>query len=340
MIDISVVVPVYNAEKYLRRCVDSLIYQTYENIDIVLVDDGSIDDSFKICDEYSALDTRVQVIHKKNAGQGLARNDGIDIAKGKYICFLDSDDYFEQDTCEELVRIMEKTRADICSFGYQIDDKNDKVVTRFNVKEQEYIGNDVRDKFILHYFGDTPREDDLRGVFSCMSVFKKEIIDKYNIRFPSERVVSSEDAAFCLEYGKHISKAITIGRAFYHYCQNEDSFSKTYREDRFRLMKAHVNMLRDYAEQYENFDLVADRIGMSAWINLMACFKQEYRYFNWRDAIKHYKVFSKDDVISGALHRLPWKQLPLKQRILYWAIEMEHFYLVYIIVGIRARIRL
>lgn len=338
--DISIIVPVFNTEKYLVRCVESLISQSMNDIDIVLVDDGSTDSSPDICDKYASNDTRIQVIHKENAGQGLARNDGLEIAKGKYICFLDSDDYYEHDTCEELVRIMDETEADICSFGYQIDDKNGHIVTSFKVKEREYSGKDVKDKFILHYFGDTPCEDDLRGVFSCMSVFKKEIIMGHDIRFPSERVVSSEDAAFCLEYGKHIKKAVTVGRTFYHYCQNENSFSKSYRADRFRLMKAHINMLMEYAKQYDNYELVADRIGMSAWINLMACFKQEYRYLSRKEAINNYRMIAKDNIIKKAIQRLPWKQLPMKQRILYLAIEKECYELVYVIVGIRAKVKL
>ena len=100
---ISVVVPVYNVEKYLRKCIDSIINQTYKNLEIILVDDGSPDKCGEICDEYAKKDNRVKVIHKKNAGVSSARNDGIDNATGEYIIFVDSDDWLEDNAIEIMV---------------------------------------------------------------------------------------------------------------------------------------------------------------------------------------------------------------------------------------------
>lgn len=336
---ISVIIPVYNTEKYLDRCVGSLISQSISNIEIVLVDDGSTDGSPAICDNYALKDSRIRVIHKENAGQGLARNDGMKAAKGKYICFLDSDDYYESDTCEILSAIMDSTGADMCSFGYQIDDKDGNVVTTFPVKAREYCGQEIRDSFILHFFGDTPLEDDLRGVFSCMSVFRKDLLEKNAISFPSERVVSSEDAAFCLEYCKHVEKAVTLDRCFYHYCQNEVSFSKGYRADRFQLMQAHIRMLEGFAEYYGNYDKVSDRIGMSAWINLMACYKQEYRNFDRKTTLLHFKEIAENPCIRGAMEKVLFKYLPLKQRVLYYSVMRRLYSFAYILVGIRAKAR-
>ena len=95
---ISVIVPVYKVEKYIRKCIDSILNQTYQNIEVILVDDGSPDNCGKICDEYAYLDKRVRVIHKKNGGLGSARNVGLGLAKGQYIMFVDSDDYLTKDS--------------------------------------------------------------------------------------------------------------------------------------------------------------------------------------------------------------------------------------------------
>ena len=103
---ISVVLPIYNVEKYLRRCLDSVVNQTYKNLEILLINDGSTDNCLKICEEYAKSDNRVQVINKNNAGLGMARNTGIDYAKGEYICFFDSDDYIELNTIEKLYKII------------------------------------------------------------------------------------------------------------------------------------------------------------------------------------------------------------------------------------------
>lgn len=337
---ISVVVPVYNTEKFIERCVESLLNQSASGVDIVLVDDGSPDSSPEICDRYAAEHECVQVLHKQNAGQGLARNDGIKIARGKFIAFLDSDDYYDSDACKKLIQVMEDSGADICSYGYQIDDKDGILVRRPEVRDREYVGNEVRDEFILHFFGDSPLDDNLRGVSSCMSVFKKDIIEEYDISFPSERVVASEDTAFCLEYCKYAQKAVTISDSLYHYIQNESSFSQGYREDRPKLMLAHINMLKDYADKYDNYASVKDRIAMTAWINLIAYFKQVYRNFDKKKSLMLYGEMSENDTIKSTLSGLRHELLPAKQKVLYYAVKMKCYWIVYLLVGIRAKDKL
>ena len=138
---ISVVVPVYNVEKYLERCVDSIIKQTYKNLDIILVDDGSQDNSGKICDKYKEKYNNIQVIHQKNQGLSIARNNGLAIAEGNYITFIDSDDWIKKDMIESLFNAMHKYKADIASVAvYDVYDsgqviknvkyKNVKVLSR------------------------------------------------------------------------------------------------------------------------------------------------------------------------------------------------------------------
>ena len=110
---ISVIVPVYNIEKYLRKCIDSILSQTYENIEVILVDDGSTDNCGAICDEYAKIDPRIIVIHKKNAGVSAARNTGIMQCIGEYVFFVDSDDYLPIDSIEKLYNSINEYEADI-----------------------------------------------------------------------------------------------------------------------------------------------------------------------------------------------------------------------------------
>ena len=114
---ISVIVPIYKVEQYLRQCVDSILNQTHSALEVILVDDGSPDGSGKICDEYAARDSRVRVIHKKNGGLSDARNAGIDIARGDYIAFVDSDDWLEPDTYESMLAAMKKYQAKLVCAG-------------------------------------------------------------------------------------------------------------------------------------------------------------------------------------------------------------------------------
>ena len=113
---ISVIVPVYNVEAYLGECIDSLIHQTYETLEIILVDDGATDASGAICDDYARRDGRIKVVHQPNQGLGGARNAGIEVAQGAYISFIDSDDYVELDTYRSLIEQVQKYGLDVISF--------------------------------------------------------------------------------------------------------------------------------------------------------------------------------------------------------------------------------
>ena len=128
---ISVIVPVYNVEKYLSKCVESILAQTYKDLEIILVDDGSPDNCGAMCDEYAKRDSRVRVIHKENGGVSSARNLGIDAAHGEYICFVDSDDWIETDYFEEAVPLLEKKRPKCLLNNYVTDDGAGKITCKF-----------------------------------------------------------------------------------------------------------------------------------------------------------------------------------------------------------------
>lgn len=136
---ISVIVPIYNVEKYLSKCIESIIDQTYKDLEIILVDDGSTDSSGKICDEFASKDNRIKVIHKKNSGVSSARNQGLDKANGNYIAFVDSDDYIEKNMYEKMINIMNKYDVDIVSCNY--NHVNGKIEPFFSLDEDEYIDN-------------------------------------------------------------------------------------------------------------------------------------------------------------------------------------------------------
>ena len=136
---ISVIVPVYNVEPYINKCIDSILSQTYKNLEVILVDDGSPDNCPKICDDYASIDNRVKVIHQKNAGQSIARNNALDICTGEYIAFVDSDDWIEPDAYEKIMEIMQRQDLDIVFCMANII-KNDSVVgQRFKYLENETV---------------------------------------------------------------------------------------------------------------------------------------------------------------------------------------------------------
>ena len=136
---VTVVLPVYNVEQYLDRCINSVVNQTYKNLEIILVDDESPDNCPKMCDEWAKMDSRIKVIHKKNQGLGYARNTGIDNATGEYIYFVDSDDYIALDTIELAYKAAVENNADIVTFGYNQVDSNGNIQKSYIPKPQKNI---------------------------------------------------------------------------------------------------------------------------------------------------------------------------------------------------------
>ena len=164
---ISVIVPIYKVEQYLRQCVDSILNQTHSALEVILVDDGSPDGSGKICDEYAARDSRVRVIHKKNGGLSDARNAGIDIARGDYIAFVDSDDWLEPDTYESMLAAMKKYQAKlVCAGRFDNSDETGTCTVGLcpEKEEPELFRKHLREKF-LKIAGDGGRRDRSRQTF-------------------------------------------------------------------------------------------------------------------------------------------------------------------------------
>lgn len=203
---ISIIVPVYNAEQYIARCIDSLLNQSYINFELLLVDDGSTDSSGIICDEYSAKDNRVRVFHKVNEGVSSARNLGLDNARGEYIVFCDADDYVSNEW--------------LTAYSDAIDNNIDFAVQGFyEVKGHEisprrlmrkYYNKDAKKQLIIDLL-----EDDSFG-YIWIKLFRRTIIEKYNIRF-NEFCKLGEDSLFISNYLMYAESIISIDKLNYHY---------------------------------------------------------------------------------------------------------------------------
>lgn len=225
----SIVVPIYNVEAYLNRCVESLVNQSYKSLDIILVDDGSPDGCPAMCDDWARRDTRIRVIHKDNQGLGMARNTGLDSAKGDYICFVDSDDYLVPDAVERCFITMEKYKADTILFGrYDAYPNGEVIEDEKHVVESVFLGDRVPEVLLPELFTSGMGY----GVSACSKVFSVRILNENHIRFKSEREIISEDSFFCLDYFSKSRNAVVISDRLYCYFKNEKSLSRTYRDDR------------------------------------------------------------------------------------------------------------
>ena len=207
---ISIIIPVYNVELYLKDCLDSIITQNYKDFEVLLINDGSSDNSGDICDEYAEKDNRVRVFHKKNAGVSSARNLGLIEAKGEWICFVDSDDWIEPNTLSSIFPI-EDNKIDFIQFGFKQINSLGIVILQSNIPNHRSIME--KDAYL---------NSRMYHSAICGYVIKKDIIKKYKINFP-EAIKYGEDQAFILKVLTCCHKILIINKHFYNYRYREGS---------------------------------------------------------------------------------------------------------------------
>lgn len=337
---LSIIVPVYNVEKYLTRCVESLKKQTLSELEIILVNDGSKDASGDICDRLAAEDFRIRVIHKRNEGQGIARNRGMEIAEGKYAAFVDSDDYVEEETYQYMITQMEACNADVGCFGYTHDSPEGSSIHQSNIRERVYNGEEVKKEFVLHFFGDDPRDDDMRGVSACMSVYRMDIIRCHKVCFPSERKVLSEDTLFNLEFCRYAGTAVSSSRIFYHYCLQQNSFSRGYSRERLGRTSDFMGILSGYAKEYGIEEQTGSRIQMVLWVSLLDAVKQEVRWTGLSDYLtlrRSVREICNREYVLKLIKSFDTEGLNKKQKLFFLCVKYKQYFLLILLAYVRGR---
>ncbi len=324
---VSVIIPVYNVEKYLKQCLDSVVNQTLEDIEIICINDCSTDNSLSILEEYAAKDARIKVIDlKTNVKQGGARNRGLDIAQSDYIMFVDSDDYIEANTLEKFYNAMTNNDCDIV-ISY---------VTNFisdNTNEAENLCSDMNEYINRHkkatglYHIDTNLNE--FNISPVMRLYKKSIIDKYNIHFPENLV--QEDIAFFWFYFTVINSAYYLNETFYHrrIHQNSTMYQLKYQHshvfDRIEILKHIYDYLKKY-DLYEKYKITyEDYFKLGYDIILSNCNREQYE-----TADEKLKKLAKE-------LKLNLFKTPLSQSV--FSIKNEYIYKVITILGLRIKIK-
>ena len=238
---VSVVVPVYKVEKYLKRCLDCLLNQTFDDWQAICIDDGSPDKSPAILDEYAARDNRFVVIHKQNAGVSAARNDGIKLATGKFIQFLDADDWVDSGYLEQMVAIAEKYQSDMVVSGFVSDNKYTKTI----VYQKERVGRTIWEK-LRHSFA-------LTDSYVWRYLFHADFIRKNNLEF-NTGLIAQEDTLFVLDAIAIANMVVTVPGVNYHYMFNENSALNSRGAEHRAKVKMQYQIgkkyRRDFAKKY------------------------------------------------------------------------------------------
>lgn len=209
----SIIVPIYNVEEFLRECIESILRQTFRDFELILVDDGSPDHCGMICDEYALKDERIRVIHKRNGGLSDARNAGLDLATGKYIYFLDGDDYVHPDLLDRVNSSMESD-TDLLVFHYWEQTEDGKTEPFVYNENRSYALKSAEDRY--SFLVNSLLTFQI-GWAAWNRVFLREKIEKYNLRFADNRKIFAEDLYFSLCYCAHVEKIKMIDDYLYYY---------------------------------------------------------------------------------------------------------------------------
>lgn len=320
---VSVIVPIYNAEKYMKKCIDSILSQTLENIEIILVNDGSVDNSANIADEYSRVDRRVRVIHQNNSGPSVARNTGISVARGKYIGFVDSDDYIEKTMYEELFKSADKNNIQVamCSYIENYIYKNEAHIIKANLEQEKIYDKPRIQSNIINTF--TKNEN--YGFYSLWNkIYLREWLIESNLKMDENRD-HGEDWWFNINVFSKIDTFIYIDKELYNYIHiNSNSLMSKYRENQFELfLDGRLKMKEIIPNEYIYDKEFNRRFVYEFSVYIMRTYKEikdkSYRNFLIDNVLRNDEVLEASKNVDGLGIHFKVTTFLIKSRLYYFA---------------------
>lgn len=308
MVDLSIIIPVYNVEKYIRRCVDSILIQRFSSYEVLLIDDGSTDNSGKICDDIANKNDKISVFHQKNAGCSVARNFGIQKAKGKYICFMDSDDEWKTDFLESIVPFIQK-QVDMIIFGADVVDREKKFLSADKpLESKEYSGKEGVMEFLKSV---KPKEKGWALNYIWNRLYKAEIIKDNDIAF-YEKLNLGEDFVFNCEVMKYTKSIQILSESYYTYYkyftnQLTMKFRTNELERRKFIFKKHIELYQyyDIFEEYKRYILIEE--GMLIHTSIMMTAYNSCN-LNFVKTKKYISSFMQPEQYEALIEYLNWDE--------------------------------
>lgn len=324
---VSVIVPIYNVEKYLARCIESIIRQTYTNIEIILVNDGSTDNCGEICKHYAHKDKRIKIVEKKNGGLSDARNAGLKIATGEYVIFVDSDDYIEEELISDTYSKIVENDADICYFNYnQVDEQGNLIEKNILNFEDELllIEEGKTDEYLVTCFFTYKH-----GIEAWDKMYKMKIIRDNGLTFTYNHEIFAEDLLFNLCYLIHVRRIVALNISYYNYVIRSDSIMGLPKKDLFKRYLELFTRLELYWN--DNNSNMNDLISLGYFIWLITTFK-----IRFNENVKLRNISREFKSISGTKKFKKMRNDILSRKILIKYIKLcpqkrKHAVLLYII---------
>lgn len=335
---VSVIVPVYNVpERYLKKCVSSLVNQTLNDIEIILIDDGTPDTSGKLCDDFAKKDSRIKVIHQENKGLCGARNTGVKSSTGEWISFVDGDDWIEPNAYEKLYNIGTKNNVDVVMFGYVKDYPSKSVIMHYDKYfENKKVYNTSEDiaylqKMILNY--------NANCAMAPTKFIRKSVIEKYNIYHDEKLRQGAEGIEFNIRLFSKIKSALFLNETFYHYIYNDESITTVHNEknhqmviDCFKKIKGEIN--NDDSEImgwfYNRMKYVILTTAISGYFSRSN--KEAYKIQK-----RKFKKYMSDTLVQETLKSKNYQGLSTTRKVTLFFIKHRLFLLVKIISMVRTK---
>lgn len=337
LIKVSIIIPVYNVQTYLRKCLDSVINQTFKDIEIILVNDGSTDESLNICQEYSKNDNRIKVINKKNEGVSKSRNIGLIYSQGEYISFIDSDDWIELDMIEELYDSVASNNAEFCMCNYIKEDDKESKYMDANIRLKELKDNKIKEHLLIPLIEREDNEKEhilasFRGPWG--KLFKRDVIEKHNIKFKEDLIIG-EDFIFNLEFLIHINKAVINPGFYYHYWTNINSATMRYKKDCWDLIYRNTILYLENFLKNNNLYLESEnRVNKLIIKYFLMSIMNEGRKDNHKgiiEKINTIKVICEDEIIIDSLKNVNFNLYRKRNNLILFLAKYRLKCLIYII---------
>ena len=337
---ISIIVPVYNTSLYLEECVNSLVCQSLPDIEIILVDDGSTDNSGELCDEYARRDARITVIHQKNGGLAQARNSGMAVIRGKYTMFVDSDDWVDTTMCESLLDAMLKNDAQVAMCSYVREYADNSLVREVFPEDVVFCGKEVQRRLCgplgeeLRY----PEKMDCLNMM-CGKLYVSALLKGTDVTDISV-IGPAEDLLYNFTIFSNVRNMVYVNRPYYHYRKIDASITATYKPDLEeqlgRLYDRMAQYLRDNQMDAEFETALNNRIAVHALSVGLNCVNGEDGFFS---KCKRMKNAFRDDRRKRALKQLSLKHMPIHWKVFYFGAKHNMSVLLYVMLTAIQKLR-
>lgn len=330
---VSVIVPIYNKEKYLRRCVTSILNQSIEDIEIILINDGSIDSSLEICNEFKQLDSRVIVLNQKNSGVSAARNAGMTLARGQFIGFVDADDYVEKDMYRSMYDKCIETNSRACLSNYMIVDETNIHPVGTDFSSDVLFKKEIIHEIILNMIAPESINQESTAIMgsSCRFLVEKDLIIENEIFFP-DKIPLMEDLIFVFKLLSNLDKLCIDKNYNYYYCTNSDSALHIYRPDFFELSLHVSNILESILEEQDLYQIASHRFSNRYYSLAISSIVNELHPDNKKtkvEKLNNIKSICQNEEIQKNLQLIESSKISKSKRVTFNAIKNRKFNFLY-----------